>query len=225
MSLRRGIRSRKFLVTGLAIGLISTAVAAGATGDVPTGMSRGAPTTTPRAAPAPPITRPMAPAPVAIAQLPPVTPRPIWGEPASREQREATVAAVRAYLTAADAVYTRGSAVGDAEKRVATGAALGEIAAATEELTSQKRHQSGSVTMASASAYLQPEEDRVLVVTCLDSSAVTLTEDDDTGRNRRVRTASRAGTRTALHEYTLEKAGDHWVVLLHSLPDDMSCAR
>lgn len=144
-----------------------------------------------------------------------------WGEPVEGAAAEAAVRLVADYLAAADRAYAGLDAAAFANDRIAVGPARGEIEAGVAELEHADRRQDGAVSIAAASVFTQKQKQRLLVVACLDSSAVRVVEGDRTA----VRAAAPAGTRRDLHEFLLQRTGDRWVVHTHAMPIDTSCGR
>lgn len=158
---------------------------------------------------------------VPVDGVPDVVPRPEWGTPADATTAAPALAVVRDYLSAADTAYGTLDSTAFKDEHLAIGAAQGEVRAGVAELESAQRHQVGAVTIARATAFSQQQPHRLLVVACIDSSAVQVVESSGYA----VRPAAARATRADLNLYVVQQTGKRWVVHSHAMPDDTRCDR
>ena len=187
----------------------------------------------PASPPSPPASPPSPSASPAERALPAVKARAEWGTPAEGGQAAQAIQVVGEFLAAADAAYATLELAPIKDDKLAIGSARGEVQAGLQELAAAQRRQVGTVTVTKASAFTQKQPHRLLVVACLDSSAVQVVQDGDATEQRPgvrstphvLRSAAPAGTRLDLHEFVLQETGKRWVVLSHAMPIDTRCER
>ena len=239
------MQSRWAAVVGAAsVALAGTILATASGGNPPadqvTSVGVAAALATVSASPPPPPALPPSPSPSpspsaspAERALPAVKARAEWGTPAEGGQAAQAIQVVGEFLAAADAAYATLELAQIKDDKLAIGSARGEVQAGLQELAAAQRRQVGTVTVTKASAFTQKQPHRLLVVACLDSSAVQVVQDGDATEQRPgvrstphvLRSAAPAGTRLDLHEFVLQETGKRWVVLSHAMPIDTRCER
>ncbi|MCA0438276.1 MAG: hypothetical protein LCH98_17680 [Actinobacteria bacterium] len=239
------MQSRWAAVVGAAsVALAGTILATASGGNPPadqvTSVGVAAALATVSASPPPPPALPPSPSPSpspsaspAERALPAVKARAEWGTPAEGGPAAQAIQVVGEFLAAADAAYATLELAPIKDDKLAIGSARGEVQAGLQELAAAQRRQVGTVTVTKASAFTQKQPHRLLVVACLDSSAVQVVQDGDATEQRPgvrstphvLRSAAPAGTRLDLHEFVLQETGKRWVVLSHAMPIDTRCER